>query len=336
MQYQDQTYHGDGVSFVVMWIRAAVVLGVSILLMGSKLVIVVPDGGAVVSSSGLVTCSARETCTVDTSEYPFAETFTAVAEPGYEFTAWGDGASAVCAGGQNPDCSELDHDAFSSIPDSGALNDSAGTLTLRPGFSAQEPKEAGPAPRISVSSYHRTRNYLINGNTREEVWQQLHGNSNPLVMDHKTGRKPTGYTRVGFKYLYQGAYEPNGSSCNVASGNFEFSFETVLPYLAMTDETDEALKVRWKHFHTEIVEHEARHIALYRQLLTQLPETLLEISGVPCSELRSRVRMAIENAVDVVKESNHDYDRNEERNVYIASLLNFRPTRGVVLSREQR
>ena len=38
---------------MLLWIRAAAVLGTSMLLMGSKLIIHVPEGGSVVSSSGL-------------------------------------------------------------------------------------------------------------------------------------------------------------------------------------------------------------------------------------------------------------------------------------------
>ena len=92
----------------MLWVRAAAVLGLSVMLMGSKLVIRVPEGGEVISSSGLVACAAGETCTVDLQQGRFAETFTAVAADGYPFRGWTGGDAAVCGGTLVADCTELD------------------------------------------------------------------------------------------------------------------------------------------------------------------------------------------------------------------------------------
>ena len=114
------------------WVRAAAVLGLSVLLMGSKLIIRVPEGGSVISSSGLVACAAGETCTVDVDRRNFAETFTAVAADGYVFRGWTGGDAAVCGGTLVADCTELDSGPFSDFGMAASARDSGGTLTLLP------------------------------------------------------------------------------------------------------------------------------------------------------------------------------------------------------------
>lgn len=296
-----------------------------LLLMGNKIVIVVPEGGAVVSSSGLVACSAREHCTIDTSEYEFAETFTAVPEPGYEFIGWGEGVGAVCGGSPDPDCAELNGDAYFDFPDTGDRMDPPIKRTLQPKFSSRESSDSAPAQRIRVSSFHRTRNYQVQGDTEREIWSQLHGASNPLDMNKVTGAKPAGYTSFGYTYSYQAGYEPNSSNCRVESGSFEFSFETILPQLAITEETNELLKTRWQNFHREILEHEVGHVERYRQLVKTLPEAMTELRSVPCAELSNSVKLAIEHVVDRAKKSNREYDEKRGSNLFIASLPGFSP-----------
>lgn len=296
------------------------VIGTSLLLMGSKIVIFVPVGGSVVSSSGLVTCTAGETCTIDTTDFSFTETFTAVAEPGYEFTAWGDGENAVCIGSQNADCTELDENTFSEF--SGAVDhiDASSTFTMHPIFSTLESTTAAPPARISVSSVHRTRYFRVRGKSPDEVWADLHGAANPLTKIPETGRKPVGNASMELRYTFQPEYVPGSSHCRVASGNIEFMFETTLPRMVVTDETSDSLKRRWQLLEKEVTEHEVEHIAIYRRLISQLPEVMTSEASATCSELSQRVSSAIEESVDAIKSINIAFDEHSFRKVYTASL----------------
>ena len=47
---------------MLLWVKTAAVLGLSILLMGRKLIIQVPEGGSVVSSSASVSASYSRVC----------------------------------------------------------------------------------------------------------------------------------------------------------------------------------------------------------------------------------------------------------------------------------
>jgi predicted secreted Zn-dependent protease len=309
-----------GLLFVSMLAKTVSIIGTSLLLMGSKIVIYVPEGGTVVSSSGLVTCSARETCTIDTSEFPFTETFTAVAAPGYEFAAWGDGEAAVCVGSHNADCTELDISAFSDFPGEVDHIDSGSTFTMRPIFLSLESTTAAPPDRISVSSVHRTRYFGVSGESPEEVWADLHGARNPLAKNPETGRKPAGNASIELRYEFQTEYVPGSSHCRVASGNIEFMFETTLPRMVVTDETSDSLKRRWQLLEKEVTEHEVEHIAIYQSLISQLPDVMTSEASATCSELNRRVKLAIEKSVDAIRVINVAFDERSFRKVYTASL----------------
>lgn len=71
-----------------------------LLVQGCRIIQVVPEGGDVVSSSGLRDCPARQTCVVNVDGVPFSDTFTAVAAPGYRFIGWRQ--ETLCGGKLTP------------------------------------------------------------------------------------------------------------------------------------------------------------------------------------------------------------------------------------------
>jgi len=306
---------------MLVWVKTAAVLGVSVLLMGSKLIIQVPEGGSVVSSSGLVACAAGETCTVDVDNENFSETFTAVPEAGYAFKRWADRAGAACGGSANPSCAALDNSPFSDFQGRDSRLHSAGTLTMTPSFTSREAVLATQKPQISIRSYHTTRYYQVRGTTQEEIWAQLHGAANPLAIDHGQGTRPLGRASFEYNYNYQGGYAANASSCRVESADLEFRFATVLPQRVLAGEQAPTLQGRWQSLQERITEHEAGHHAIYRQLVTRLPQVMADLGQVPCSELDDRVRVAINDAVDAVRQASADYDRSHGDETYVASSL---------------
>jgi predicted secreted Zn-dependent protease len=305
----------------MLWVRAAAVLCLSVLLMGSKLIIRVPEGGEVVSSSGLVACAAGETCTVDLQQGRFAETFTAVAASGYAFKGWAGGAGAVCGGTLKADCTELDSDPFSDFETDTPTPTSGAGLTLLPAFEAREAAAVESKPRFSIDSFYTTRYYRVSGSTQEELWAQLHGVANPLAVDHKAGTKPLGRASFDYKYDYQGAYAGTASSCRVDSARLEFRFETMLPEMSVQAQAGAQLQQRWQALQDQITEHEAGHHAIYRQLVTQLPQAMTDLGAVPCSELDERVRVAVNNAAELIRQASAEYDEHhsDSAGAFVAS-----------------
>jgi len=302
-------------------LRTAAVLGLSVLLMGSKLVIRVPEGGMVISSSGLVACAAGETCTVDLAQGRFAETFTAVAAAGYAFTGWAGGAAAVCGGTLKADCTELDSGPFSDFQTDTPARTSGAGLTLLPAFEARGSAAAESKPRFSVDSFYTTRYYPVSGSTQEELWAQLHGAANPLAIDPKAGTRPLGEASFEYKYDYQGGYAGDASSCRVESARLEFRFETTLPELSVQAEPGAQLHQRWQALQDQITEHEAGHHAIYRQLVTQLPQAMTDVGAVPCHELDQRVRVAVNNAAQLIRQASAEYDEHHSGGAFVASSL---------------
>jgi len=306
---------------MLLLVRAAAVLGISVLLMGSKLIIHVPQGGAVVSSSGLFACGAGESCTIDINEHHFAETFTAVADGGYSFNRWETGTGAICGGSLNTQCDELDTDSFGSFDRDTTVKRSGGALRLTPSFGGSAYNEGAPGPSFTVKSYQSTRYYAVRGTTRDEIWSELTGSANPLPVDHNAGIKPLGHASFRYDYDYQSEYAGNSSSCRVSTGNFDFRFETVLPRLAVKDSARSELGARWSALEDRVTEHEAGHHAIYRQLVTRLPKALKEIGVAPCSELDHRVSQAVAHAVDDIRRASADYDKYHSDESYAITSL---------------
>ena len=306
---------------MLVWARIAAALGFSALLMGSKIIIHVPPGGSVVSSSGLFACAGGEVCTIDIDKQYFAETFSAEAEPGFEFEGWDDRAGALCGGSRDPDCSELDEVSFAGIDGRRQQLQRGSTLTLRPAFAATDYASVQIASRIDVRSFHSTRYYPVSGGTQEEIWAQLHGAANPLAVDRNAGVKPLGHASFQYQYNYRSAFAENAAHCRVESGTLQLRFETVLPRLAVKQQTSELLRNRWQPLQELITEHEAGHHAIYRQLATQLPRVMSGLGAVPCPELDEQVRLAVEEAVATVRQASADYDAHGGGDAYLASTL---------------
>ena len=76
--------------------RVLLVLAISLLVVGCKVRITVPEGGRVVSDSGAFSCEAGQTCDIDVSDVFFDETFRAQAKAGYFFRKWEAGDRLLC------------------------------------------------------------------------------------------------------------------------------------------------------------------------------------------------------------------------------------------------
>lgn len=295
---------------MLLWMRVLGTLGLSVLLMGSKIIIRVPEGGSVTSSSGLYACSAGETCTIDVDPGQFTETFTAQADPGFEFSGWRGGANALCPGSVSVDCDQLDTGGFSA----GGL----GTVSLTPGFASRAAASVESIPPVRIHSHHRTRYFDVSGANQEQVWQQLRGAANPLAGRYGDGTV-LGHADFHYRYEYQPTYGSRASACRIASAELEFGFETVLPRLRTNAGTEAQLARHWPGFQAAITEHEAGHHAIYRQLVTGIPDILQSLGEVPCEELAQTVQLAVAGLVEQVRQRSRDYDAAHGSGDYLAA-----------------
>ena len=74
------------------------------LLAGCKLAVIVGEGGHVQSLSGASDCSSTSYCVIDIDAGDFSDSFTAVANPGYEFIKWQDGDGFLCGNSTDATC----------------------------------------------------------------------------------------------------------------------------------------------------------------------------------------------------------------------------------------
>ena len=102
------------------------------VLSGCKIVVVVPEGGKVVSESGAHVCNAGETCEIPVIDIFFDETF--IAEPGgdYNFVHWQKAAKHFC--GETVNACRLYTTLFEGFPALMAFLESDEKFYLRPIF----------------------------------------------------------------------------------------------------------------------------------------------------------------------------------------------------------
>lgn len=100
-------------------------------LSACKIDIVVPAGGKVISSNGVV-CLSGSTCTVEVTDETFDDTFEAIPDPGYKFKHWQKGTDHFC--GKNKKPCRLFTTAFDSHPAILDVIASDKTYLLKPVF----------------------------------------------------------------------------------------------------------------------------------------------------------------------------------------------------------
>tara|TARA_R110001599_G_scaffold289553_1_gene492495 strand:- start:671 stop:1729 length:1059 start_codon:yes stop_codon:yes gene_type:complete len=143
------------------------------VLTGCKIEISVPEGGAVVSSTGLYGCTAGEICTIDVDHTYFQEQFTAVPQAGYEFSGWEKTRGGFC-GGTDSLCN-LTTTNFAPHPDFMALLDTGTVFSMDPVFVKTGDTTPPSEPIWKVRSNHVTVNYLVVGDTVDQWMREMQG-----------------------------------------------------------------------------------------------------------------------------------------------------------------
>lgn len=143
------------------------------VLTGCKVEISVPEGGAVVSSTGLYGCVAGEMCTIDVDHTYFQEHFTAVPQAGYEFAGWQKTRGGFC-GGTDSRC-DLTTETFTPHPGLMALLDGDTVFTMNPVFVKTGGVTSPSKPVWKVRSNHMAVNYPVEGDTADQWMREMQG-----------------------------------------------------------------------------------------------------------------------------------------------------------------
>ncbi|MEM1111025.1 MAG: imelysin family protein [Pseudomonadota bacterium] len=113
-------------------LTTAAIITAMVTVSGCKLIIRVPEGGSVTSTSGSFDCSADDTCRFDVTDSMFDETFTAVPDEGFVFDGWRKRNKRLCGGSDAP-CA-LSSDGFEDNEGFQALLASDERFFLEPVF----------------------------------------------------------------------------------------------------------------------------------------------------------------------------------------------------------
>jgi hypothetical protein len=113
------------------------------ILSGCKLVVVVPEGGKVVTESGAYTCSSGKSCKIPVVDFFFKENFIAMPDEDYIFYHWGKATKHLC--GKGTGSCELSTELFEEFPALVALLESDKEFYIRPIFLKKEDFGREPA-----------------------------------------------------------------------------------------------------------------------------------------------------------------------------------------------
>lgn len=113
--------------------RLVIFAGFFGLLSGCYLKIITTEGGYIESASTYRDCPSGQACEVIVDTINFSETFTAIANPGYEFKGWASGPGFVCGSAGN-----VCNIALNYNPDLASIVHSERTGYLMPIFEKQD------------------------------------------------------------------------------------------------------------------------------------------------------------------------------------------------------
>ena len=119
-------------------LRFTILVLAFLTVQGCKLVIIVDEGGSVVSASGLNDCPEDDLCRIDITADDFSDSFTAIPSPGYEFVRWNSGEDFVCESEVSSTC-VLTNVGASASPAAAAIIASNQRYYLMPIFKEKPP-----------------------------------------------------------------------------------------------------------------------------------------------------------------------------------------------------
>ena len=120
------------------------------LMAGCKVVLVVPEGGKVISDNG-IQCLAGQTCVLNVDHTNFDENFNAIPDEGYAFEQWQTADGYFC-GGSSLAC-RLITTGFGGIAGLEALLAGDTEFFLAPQFSGSAPEPSDSASRYDVAEW---------------------------------------------------------------------------------------------------------------------------------------------------------------------------------------
>ncbi len=255
-------------------------------LTACKLVITMPAGGTVESSSGLYACAAQESCTIVVDHPYFNETFTAKAAPGYFFSHWAEGNGAFCAGKSSSTCTPFDTGFFLDNPDEADWLQYDVSYTITPVF-----LELGAQPTVeqrwTISSEHQLNNYPVDGFSGAEITDSLLSESNPL---DGASDGAIGFTTSFISRSYNTTSDESGSVCEISDGAVEVIYVTTLPQLVEPEDKPADLADAWRRFQADVTEHEAEHQRINRQYAAELRQRYDALGPIACNTVGDEVR----------------------------------------------
>lgn len=304
--------------------RLWVMLGVMLSLTGCKLVIVAPEGARVVSSSGLYTCEAGVRCEININHTNFLETFTTEPKSGYRFVQWRQGNGYFCGGGsqQKEASCNLSTRGFPGNPGLMSILRGNDTFYLVPQVVAD-----GTVP-LSHIRYRQKQNarfevhhYQVRGTTRDEIAASI-DEGKTAIPPMTCGSGVVGWAYSTFEITYRTSSVPGRNGyCSLEEVNVWTTHDVNMPNLVTPPaRLDEGLQIRWDNFYTALQDHEAGHVSITRDAVTELKRRLQNLGPMRCGEVKARINTLLARIDAEIDRRNRDFDVETNNGIFTGAV----------------
>ena len=163
---------------------------------------------------------------------------------------------------------------------------------------------AGAGTEIrTLASYYR-----VSGQTAEAIYRSIlrHG-------PNLHGQEAFAITRPS--YRMQGTARMEGGMCRMHGMGLYIDFAMTLPRHADTGSLSPGLRLAWKHFSQHILDHERRHVRIWRSCAEDAEARLRRLSAPDCGQLDQMAAKIIKQMEQSCAQRHDAFDKAEAKSL---------------------
>jgi len=163
---------------------------------------------------------------------------------------------------------------------------------------------------ITLVQRIETRTYAVSGCNAEEIATSLRRSTT----QSSAGRYEVGVTSSTTRYSYR--YEEQAGSCRLKGASIASDITVMLPELPNSQGISPETMARWQAFMAALRTHEQGHVDIILKSAATIKSTFeSQTQSMPCSQLETTLKGAVQRETDVANAANESYDTSTNHGV---------------------